>query len=219
MTESGKKVDHIDSSVNMNFIALKVMEDMGLDDPKEALRRLREGEYKLTKKKFYWNEEKPNQITFTVKSDGTLGPDWMKRLQKRNCKLTVDARKILLSDQFHATRDLEYDVVILRSWELNWYTQALMDHAIGMELVLPLPEIACLIQDKFSNREILLEMGLRSIHIMHVPFLEREHSPPMILSINDHGQGSEMDLDFYEADTPWGLKDGFVFLAKQPKQS
>lgn len=222
MTMPEKKVeqpyDPIPAAGWYNQLSRTAMEAMGTKDPKEACTFLKTGVYKIVKKQRAWEQKFPGQITFTLKSEGTLGPDWKARLEEKNknFKFSPDALSILYSREFHPTKDQEFEVIILHSLDHKWTTQDVMQKAKGIGLITPLPELACLIADKFSNQEILREMGLNSVHVMHLPITINPQSPGMTLSIENDGHTAGMDVELSEADITYGTKDGFAFLVRQP---
>ncbi len=166
-----------------------------------------------------WREE-DGVILFSVESDGTTGPDWIPRLEKRGYRLSAYAKQLLLSPDFKPTSGIVTQVAVLKGAffrDEDRITKKIRSEADKRKLAKPNAELACLIRENFTDKEIE-EMGLLDIVAMHEP-------------INDSGGGLNLlcanrsedgrRLDAYE-DRPgfrWYRGDGFAFAVLQQVSS
>lgn len=134
-----------------------------------------------------WREES-GIIYLSVTSDGTTGPQWIERLEKRGFEIADIAKQVLLSDDFKSTSGVTYNVAILKETlfeDNDRSTRNVRDDADHRNLVKPNAEVAPLIRDKFSKMEIEL-MGLRWIVPMHEPIYC--HGYPEFLNVGRAGR-------------------------------
>lgn len=120
-----------------------------------------------------WREEK-GVIYFSVTSDGTTGEEWITRLEKKGFRVGDEAKRILLSPDFSPTEYVMTEVAVFKRRSLfgekcNWVTtDDLHTEADNRNLGKPNTEVACLIREKFTDKEIGA-MDLTDVVIMHEP--------------------------------------------------
>jgi hypothetical protein len=77
----------------------------------------------------------------------------------------------------------------------------------------PNAEVACLIREKFSDKE-LKAMGLFSIETMHEP-IEDSDGDSKLLGANRMDDGSGLSTDYDDHDHKWHRCRGFAFVVRQ----
>jgi hypothetical protein len=119
--------------------------------------------------------EQDDFIYITVTSDGTTGPEWIKRLKAKGCNVSTGrAEGFLLSKDFIPTKGITTKIAILRR-ELfrGGRSQTMRDvsnFARKHKLQQPNMEVACLLREKLTDKKIE-QMGLWWIIIMHKPVI------------------------------------------------
>ena len=146
-----------------------------------------------------WWREKDNDgnsiIRFTVTSDGKTGPEWIKFFKDNKYQLGfgffISIEKILNSENFVASRNFTYDVVVLKGnivKDNRRHIERMFREGKKKGYQRPPIEIACLIREKFTNEEIK-KMGLWTIVIMHEPVKDdHQESPHNIVVDRDEEQ-------------------------------
>jgi len=157
--------------------------------------------------------EKHGVIRFSVVSDGTTGEAWIARLESKGFYLGVEAKSILRSKSFKTTSGITYEVAILKGEifsDNERVTKNIYEEAKNRKLSTPFPEVACLIREKFSDKE-LEAMGLFWIFTMHEPI--EYFCVPKILVANRRDCGSRLITEtcFCPA-TEWACDGGFAFV-------
>ncbi|MEX1027428.1 MAG: hypothetical protein WD049_05395 [Candidatus Paceibacterota bacterium] len=129
-------------------------------------------------------------IYFTVTSDGTTGPEWVKRLESRGCSLSPQAKNALYSTNFQPTHGVTYEIAVIkgeRYHDGDRNTRKIRDSSL-FGFSEPNAEVSCLIWKMFIDEEIK-EMGLESIVAMHEPILV-SGGFLVLLTVSRHGDGS-----------------------------
>lgn len=163
-------------------------------------------------------QEKDGVITFTVTSDGTTGPEWIKRLEKGGFRVGDYAKQLLkkMDTTDGVTTDgVTTDVTVLKG-ELfsdnDRVTSKIRAEAESRGLTEPNPEIACLIRELFTDKE-LEEMGVWSMVAMHEP-IEDADGNPSLLGASRSGGGRWLGACYGEPDSEWGRGSSFAFAAQ-----
>lgn len=176
----------------------------------EALRFLRDEELVAEPKK--WREQ-DGVIYFSVTSDGTTGEEWIVRLEKKGFKVSQEAKKVLCSDDFKSSSGVTTEIAVLKS--NLWYdhertTRVVRNKASGFGLVTPNGEVACLIREAFSDKDIE-DMGLWRIVIMHEPIMSSDNFILLLLCV-----GKSWLKSFYgDLSIWWQHGNGFAFALSQ----
>ncbi|MEX0649448.1 MAG: hypothetical protein WD200_00425 [Candidatus Andersenbacteria bacterium] len=165
-----------------------------------------------------WREE-AGVIRFSVTSDGTTGPQWIKRLGKRRFRLNRDSEELLHSPDFVPTNGVTYDVAVLKGTlfnDGNRITQnihAEADHR-GWKYGKDMPaEVACLIRETFSDEDIEA-MGLWWIVVMHEPIKDSD-GYPFLLGAHRYGDGPWLNACYGRPAYGWCRGRGFAVLVSQ----
>ena len=152
-------------------------------------------------------------LRFSVTSDGTTGEQWIERLESKGHRISEYAKSILRSQEFKPTSDIIYEIAVLKGELFNdkdRVTTKIRQEAKDCQLGTPNVEIACLIREKFSNKE-LKEMGLYWIVIMHEP-IKDSYGDPILLNVGRGDVGSWLNAYYDDPDTECDRDDGFAFV-------
>jgi len=159
--------------------------------------------------------EENGVISFSVESDGTTGPEWIKWFDENKYPLESDVRKVLGSDKFKPTKGVKYSVRVLKG-ELyeddKLITKDICGDAKTRKLLDPPLELACLIRRKFTNEQVR-EMGIYCLIIMHEAV---EISGDLhLLCVDCYVSDRWLSTNYDRPDGGWDRLDGFAFLASQ----
>lgn len=158
--------------------------------------------------------EQDSIIYLDVISDGTTGPGWIKRLEKRGCRLSCNVKSMLLSTKFKPTKDVMTKITILKGNlfnDDNYTVFGLNDLAIKHNLSKPNAEVACLIRENFSNED-LEAMGLIWIAIMHEPVNDFEGNSG-ILRVSRYRNDCWLNAYYVGPDSGRFKGRGFAFIS------
>ncbi|MFA7050018.1 MAG: hypothetical protein WC164_02835 [Patescibacteria group bacterium] len=154
-----------------------------------ALRFLR-GETSVVEPERKWREQ-DGAIYLSVTSDGTTGPEWIARLEKKDFRVGDYAKSVLCSKDFKPTSGVTTEIVILKGMlfeDSNRVTNKIRIEAENRKLTKPNAEIACLIRENFSDKDIEA-MGLYWIVAMYEP-IKDSVGGPVLLRVFRNGNGS-----------------------------
>ncbi len=163
-----------------------------------------------------WREE-DGVIYFSVTSDGTIGEDWIKRLEGNNGFRVGDyAKQVLCSPDFKPTSGVTTEVAVLKGklFEDNdRITKNIRAEADKRKLTKPNAELACLICEKFTDKDVEA-MDLWYIIAMHEPINNSNGDPFLLLShrINDVRW---LNAYYGRPDGRWFRDGGFAFAVSQ----
>ena len=175
-----------------------------------ALRFLRD-ELSVSEPIRSWREE-DGVIYFLVTSDGTIGEDWIKRLEGNGFRVGDYAKQVLRSSDFKPTNGMTTEVAVLKGMlfeDQSRITKKIRAEADKRKLGKPEPELACLIHEKFTDKEIEA-MGLIWIVAMHEPINDSD-GDPSLLGANRSGVGRWVDAYYGRPDGKWHRDSGFAF--------
>lgn len=195
------------------------MTQTGITDPEEAVRMMNSGELKVSVIKPKWTE-KDGVIYFSVTSDGTTGEEWIARLESKSFGVVDCAKSVLRSKSFKPTSGVTYEIAVLKG-ELfsdnERITKNIRKEAKNRKLFTPNAEVACLIREKFSDKE-LGAMGLHWIIAMHEPIEDTDDGPVLLIAHRDRG-GSWLLAGYGSPGSEWGRVVGFAFVVSQVSSS
>ena len=152
-----------------------------------ALRFLRD-ELSVSEPTRSWREE-DGVVYFSVTSDGTTGEDWIKRLEGNGFRVGDYAKQVLRSPRFVPTNGVVTEVAVLKGMlfeDNDRITKKIRAEADRRKLSKPNPELACLIREKFTDKEIEA-MGLWYIVAMHEPINDSDGDPDLLVAHRDDG--------------------------------
>ncbi|MBI2475295.1 hypothetical protein HYV69_02600 [Candidatus Uhrbacteria bacterium] len=175
-----------------------------------ALRFLRD-ELSVSEPIRSWREE-DGVLYFSVTSDGTTGEDWITRLESKGFRVGDYAKQVLRSPDFKPTSGVTTEVAVLKGMLFEGndrITKKIRAEADKRKLSKPNAELACLIREKFTDKEIEA-MGLWWIVAMHEPINDSDGAPDL-LSADRYGDGRWLSAcDGRPADR-WNRAHGFAF--------
>ena len=162
-----------------------------------------------------WREQ-DGVIYFSVTSDGTTGPEWIGNLESKGFRVGDYAKQVLCSSDFKPTSGVTTEIVVLKGIlfeDSDRITKKIRAEANKRKLEKPNAEIACLIREKFTDKEIE-DMGLTWIVAMHEPI---EDSDGGLDLLGAHRRGDGRWLFAYDGRPAfrWHRYDGFAFAASQ----
>src|SRR3990167_7459209 len=179
-----------------------------------ALRFLRD-ELSVSEPIRSWRDE-DGVIYFSVTSDGTTGEDWIKRLEGNGFRVGDYAKQVLRSPDFKPTNGVTTEVAVLPGLlfeDNDRITKKIRAEADKRKLGMPEPELACLIREKFTDKEIEV-MGLWYIVAMHEPINDSDGDPFLLYADRD-GVGRWLDACRGGPDDRWYRVNGFAFAVSQ----
>jgi len=216
------KSDFIISNIStgkLNAVIKNIMAQIGIADPEEAVRMVNAGEVQISVIKPRWTE-KDDIIYFSVTSDGTTGKQWIARLKSKGFRFGHYANGFLCSKYFKPTSGITYEIAVLKG-ELfsnnDRITKNIRKDAKNRKLSVPNTEVACLIREKFSDKEIAA-MGLYWVVVMHKPVEVSDGDPRLLYAYRD-GNGSCLGASYDHPDSLWDRSNGFAFVVSQVSNS
>lgn len=152
-----------------------------------------------------WREE-DRVIYLEVTSDGTTGPQWVKRLERELFQISDNAKTMLCGSDFNPTSGVTYRVAILKGMLFvneDRITSRIWAEANRRNLEEPNAEVACLIREKFRNRD-LKNMGLWQIVVfqdsLNLLVVRRSNESSWLNTLSHNGP-----------DEFWSFGFGFAF--------
>ena len=175
-----------------------------------ALRFLK-GELSISSPSSSWREE-DGVIYFSVTSDGTTGEDWITRLESKGFRVGDYAKQVLRSPDFKPTSGVTTEVAVLKGMlfeDNDRITKKIRAKADKRKLSKPNAELACLIREKFTDKEIEA-MGLWYIVAMHEPINDSD-GDPRLLHAHRYDDGRWLHASYDRPGLRWDRDDGFAF--------
>ena len=158
-----------------------------------------------------WRKE-DGVIYFSVTSDGTTGPQWIERLEGKGFRLSDYAKQVLRSPDFKPTNGVTTEIAVLKGMlfeDNDRSTKKIRAEADKRKLEKPNAELACLIREKFTDKDIEA-MGLWYIVAMHEPINDSD-GDPYLLSADRYDDGRWLSACDYRPDYRWFRGLGFAF--------
>jgi len=162
-----------------------------------------------------WREE-DGVIYFSVTSDGTTGKDWITRLESKGFRVGDYAKQVLRSPDFKPTSGVTTEVAVLKGMlfeDNDRITKKIRAEADKRKLSKPNAELACLIREKFTDKEIEA-MGLWYIVAMHEPINDSD-GDPFLLNANRYDVGRWLSACSVRPGSRWYRDYGFAFDMSQ----
>ncbi len=155
-------------------------------------------------------------IYFSVESDGTTGEDWITRLLANGFRVGAYAKQVLRSPDFMPTNGMKSEVAVLKGMlfeDQSRITKKIRAEADKRRLSKPNAELACLIREKFTDKEIEA-MGLWYIVAMHEPINDSDGDPSLLGTSRDDG-GRWLHARSDGPDYKMLCDSGFAFAVSQ----
>jgi hypothetical protein len=181
----------------------------------KGVRDLLYGKAEITYPGRAWREQ-DGVIRSSVTSDGTTGPDWIVRLEKKGYRLSDYAKSLLRSKDFQPTNGVTTEIAVLKGMlfsDSDRITKKIRADADKRNLAKPNAEVACLIREKLSDEE-LEAMGLYWIVVMHEPIKDSD-GDPNLLNSNRDDDGQWLYAYYDEPDGRFNRENGFAFAVSQ----
>jgi hypothetical protein len=162
-----------------------------------------------------WREQ-DSVIYLSVISDGVTGLEWVRRLRKKGFRLSDYVESILLSLDFKPTKCVTYEIAILKGIlfeENDRTTKNIRAEADKRKLEKPNAEVACLIRENFSDKEIEA-MGLKWVITMHEPIKDSDGNPNL-LNTHRYVDGLWLNAYYDSPSSRWDRDSGFAFAVPQ----
>ncbi|OGF87625.1 hypothetical protein A3B19_02420 [Candidatus Giovannonibacteria bacterium RIFCSPLOWO2_01_FULL_46_32] len=195
----------------LNAIVKLLKKQAGEDGPERFLR----GELSVSAPARSWREE-DGVIYFSVISDSTTGEDWINRLESKGFCEGDYAKQVLRSQDFKPTSGVTTEVAVLKGMlfkDNDRATREIRAEADKRKLEKPNAEVACLIREKFTDRE-LEAMGLWWIVVMHEPINDSVGCPSLLFADRD-GDGRWLRAYDGRPGFRWHRGHGFAFAVSQ----
>ncbi|MDP3004302.1 MAG: hypothetical protein Q8N43_02240 [Candidatus Azambacteria bacterium] len=180
-----------------------------------ALKFLR-GELTVSEPTRTWREQ-DGVIRFSITSDGTTGPEWIERLEKKGFRIGDYTKSVLRSSDFKPTNGVTTEIAVLKGTlfaDNNRITKKIRAEADKRKLEKPNAEVVCLIREMFTDEEIEA-MGLWWIVAMHEPIKDSDGGP-YLLRAHRRGDGRWLDAYCAGPDYRWCRSEGgFAFAVPQ----
>ncbi len=199
----------------LNALVKNIMRQTGETDPNEAVRLVNSGEWVVSKPTRNWREQ-DGVIYFSVTSDGTTGEDWITRLESKGFRVGDYAKQVLRSPDFKPTSGMTTEVAVLKGMlfeDNDRITKKIRAEADKRKLSKPNAELACLIREKFTDKEIEA-MGLWYIVAMHEPINDSDGDPRLLLA-SRADDGRWLDAYCGNPGRRWSRGRGFAFVVPQ----
>lgn len=181
----------------------------------EGVKRFLHGELTVSEPTRSWREQ-DGIIYFSVTSDGTTGEGLITRLESKGSRLSEPAKWVLRSPEFKPTNGVTTEIAVLKGMlfkDEDRTTENIRVKAQGRKLITPNAEVACLIREKFTDKEIE-EMGLVWIVAMHDPISDSA-GDPFLLSVIRDDDGRWLGAFCGGPGSRWCHSDGFAFAVSQ----
>ena len=198
----------------LNAMIKNIMTQTGASHPNEAVRMVNAGEVQISVVRPKWSEE-DGVIRFSVTSDGTTGEEWIARLESKGFRVSNYAKSVLRSKDFKSTSDT-YEIAILKGEifsDDDRITKNIRKEAENRKLFTPNAEVACLIREKFSDKE-LEAMGLYWIVAMHEPIKDSDGDPSLLFAYRLRNS-SWLSAHCGRPGSRWNRSIGFAFVVSQ----
>lgn len=202
----------------LDSVLMKIGHDASMGTA-EGIRAYLRGELIVVRHEPKWCEV-DGVIYFSVTSDGTTGEAWIGRLEAKSFRLTDYTKQLLRSRCFKPTSGMTTQVAVLKGElfaDKDLCTKTIRASATKRKWKKPNAEIACLIREKFSDKD-LEEMGLQVIIAMHDPISDSV-GDPLLLASHRYYNGRRLGTCFVHLDTRWRRDQGFAFAASKSSLS
>lgn len=199
----------VDYTMGQMNDTVKIMMAQAGDD---AVERFLSGKLILSEPPRSWREQ-DGVIYLTVTSDGTTGPELIKRLKDKGFHISDYAKSIVNSPDFKPTTDMITEIAILKGMlfsDSDRTTKKIRAEAGKRNFTAPNAEVACLIREKFTDKDIKA-MGLYWIVTMHEPIKDSDGGS-RLLDVHRGGDGRWLSASWARPGDGWSRDSGFAFV-------
>ena len=161
-------------------------------------------------------EERDGVIYFTVTFVRRTGEEWILYLKSKGFRVSDYAKSVLRSSDFKSTNGVTYNIAVLKGMlfqDSERVTKNIRAKADRRKLTKPNAEVACLIREKFTDKE-LEAMGFWRIVAMHEPINDSNGVPRLLFADRDGG-GRWLSTACGRPGDGWGRGSGFAFVVSQ----
>lgn len=161
-----------------------------------------------------WDILSDGRITLTVTSDGTSGERWIQILEGAGYQLSIEAKRILLSETFAPTDGVVYYVTIFPGGLFKNGRRSVFrvrTEAEKFRFLRPPLEVACLLRMYLTDKDIE-QLGLWFLVVMHDPIRITGGTPFLLCPHRDEG-GNWFSVRFGYPSQRFGGDNGFVFIS------
>lgn len=147
---------------------------------------------------------------------GLSGKDWITRLEKGKYNIGSYAKELILSREFKAARpkkgkELNIEFVKVADLGKSYATTAeLKKYAQEKGWAVPTPEVALLIREAMSNKDIE-ELGVWYVAALHEPIVDLNGYPLVLYAIRDV-DGRWVSADWDRPRHEWSTDGAFAFV-------
>jgi len=181
----------------------------------EQADRFLRGELSVSKLRQRWSDHGGIIYLPPVTSDGTTGPQWIERLERKDFRLNDYTKRVLCSDDFKPTNGETTEAAVFKGMlftDNDRTTKKVRALAEALKFTKPNAEVACLIRENFSDEDIEA-MGLWWIVAMHEPIISDGY--PRLLGASRGGDGRWLDAFCDNPGFRWRHYVGFAFAVPQ----
>ncbi|MDD3285856.1 MAG: hypothetical protein PHG95_04495 [Patescibacteria group bacterium] len=181
----------------------------------DGVNKFLRGELILSEPARRWREEN-GVIYFPINSDGTTGEQWIARLESKGFCVGDYAKSVLRSKSFKPTAGITCEIAVLKGEifsDNERITKNIRKEAKNRKFSTPNAEVACLIREKFSDKE-LKAMGLCWIVTMHEPIKDSD-GDSVLLSAGRNVDDSWLGTGYDYPGKEWNRSGGFAFVVSQ----
>ena len=193
---------------------MKIGQDAGMGTA-DGIRAFLSGELVISRPSYSWRGQ-DGMIYLSVTSDGATGAQWIKRLKKKGFRIGDYAKQVLRSPDFKPTSGVTTEVAVLKGMlfeDNDRITKKIRAEADKRKLSKPNAELACLIREEFTDKEIEA-MGLWYIVAMHESINDSDGAP-FLLSARRGGGGPRLNAYGGRPGIGWCRGGGFAFAVPQ----
>ncbi len=163
-----------------------------------------------------WTVDDEGNIHFTLTSNGFTREQWEQHLERRGWRIGDYARQVLRRATEAPTNGVTYDIVVRPGKKISdsdRITKKIRAAADKKGWLKPHWEVACLIRDTFTDKELEV-MGLWYIITMHEPIKDSGGDPRLLSSSRLDG-GRWLSAFYVRPDACWRDDGGFAFAVPQ----
>ena len=198
----------------LDSVLMRIGQDVGMGTA-EGINAFLCGELIVSEPPRSWREQ-DGIIYFSVTSDGTTGPEWIKRLKDKGFCISDYAKALLNSSDFKPTSGITTEIAVLKGMlfsDSERITKKIRAYADKQDLTTPNAEIACLVREQFTDKDIKA-MGLYWVIIMHEPINDSDGGP-RLFAVHRNDDGAWLDAFWDEPGHGWSHDYGFAFVCSQ----